>query len=138
MSKLLKSAGASVCGDKTPLDSRGRTQKSHSRNQQLSQGSSPARGHQFGGPGTSDSGHHPVLQLEPRARQGPDLNNFRGLQASTYPCTKGTTFSSDKPLCLQALPHKEQEGPCVISPGKAEEPWSMVETGTFKRNSLGF
>lgn len=137
MTELLKGAGAFVCGDKTPLDLRGRTQKRHQEPAVIPR-FQPSQGTPVWGPGTSDSGHHPIYQLEPRALQGPDLSNFQGLQASIYPFTKGTTFSSDKPLCLQALPRKEQEGLCMISPGKAEEPWSMVETGSFKGNPLGF
>lgn len=78
MTELLKGAGAFVCGDKTPLDLRGRTQKRHQEPAVIPR-FQPSQGTPVWGPGTSDSGHHPIYQLEPRALQGPDLSNFRGL-----------------------------------------------------------
>lgn len=135
MSELLKGAGAFVCGDKTPLDLRGRTQKRHQEPAVIPR-FQPSQGTPVWGPGTSDSGHHPIYQLEPRALQGPDLSNFRGLQASTYPFHQGNNFLFRQTTVPSSFAPQRARG-TLISPGKAE-PWSMVETGSFKGNPLGF
>lgn len=84
MTELLKGAGAFVCGDKTPLDLRGRTQKRHQEPAVIPR-FQPSQGTPVWGPGTSDSGHHPIYQLEPRALQGPDLSNFRACRPPYTP-----------------------------------------------------
>lgn len=92
MTELLKGAGAFVCGDKTPLDLRGRTQKRHQEPAVIPR-FQPSQGTPVWGPGTSDSGHHPIYQLErAKGSSRPRPEQLPGPAGLHIPLHQGNNF----------------------------------------------